>query len=552
MLFTRDPASQRRLEEMSSALISEGGFPLPTRTVDTIQWILAGPVERKERKGGRFSQVTTIKDRVEITLRLTDAPGGLGRADRIGLTERNELIKQLADSRGILYMFDPIREHTHGDAFQRTESLLGELFGVLSEEPDFDGKLPHHLAVCVTKLDDPRVFKTAQDLDLLIPDHNSKWGFPRVHEADSRRPVPGARPDQQVRGRRGGAAVVRAVLPPGADQLLRYLGGRLHGEQAHQAFRPPRHRERLPDRVRRALGPRPGAPDQRGRAGPVDHPAAGPAVVSCPMTSSKITAIAQWALEGKQPDGEDYRILACSTGDLNRAHFADALSRFQLGELSDLPQVSVSYARHGAEPGLSYLALAIHWYAIEGQRYANEVSHRDNQGRPTAYTSYFCLPYRRLAEAAVNYRAIHEALSALTLTVADGPPREVPIAIPTSRTPAADDFAVRVAPLLLTGRPVCVLGAEGTSMLERLEFIDAVMGLLPYGLPVPDDRGHLDQGLQPQPPVPAVLQQRPARGRARPPGDVGQGSRPDPDPRRGGGRVLRLAAGQHRTAGPVG
>lgn len=199
------------------------------------------------------------------------------------------------------------------------------------------------------------------------------------------------------------------------------------------------------------------------------------------MTSSKIVAIAQWALEGKQPDGEDYRILACSTGDLTRAHFADALSRFQPGELRDLPQVSVSYARHGAEPGLSYLALAIHWYATEGQRYASGVSHRDNQGRPTAYTSYFCLPYRRLAEAAVSYRAIHEALSALTLTVADGPPAEVPIAIATSRTPAADDFAVRVAPLLLTGQPVCVLGAEGTTMAERLEFIDAVMGLLPYG-----------------------------------------------------------------------
>ena len=40
---------------------------------------------------------------------------------------------------------------------------------------------------------------------------------------------------------------------------------------------------------------------------------------------------------------------------------------------------------------------------------------------------------------------------------------------------------MRVAPLLLTGRPVCVLGAEGTSHLERLEFIDTVMGLLPYG-----------------------------------------------------------------------
>jgi hypothetical protein len=184
VLFTRDPASGRTLDEMSSALISEGGFPLPTRTVDTIRWILGGTRERTERKG-RFGGETKIKDRVEITLRLTDAPGGLGQADRIGLTERNELIKQLADSRGILYMFDPIREFTHGDSFQRTDSLLSELMGVVSEEPGFDGRLQHSLAVCVTKLDDPRVFGTAQDLGMLIPDDSNRWGFPRVHETDA-------------------------------------------------------------------------------------------------------------------------------------------------------------------------------------------------------------------------------------------------------------------------------------------------------------------------------------------------------------------------------
>ena len=184
VLFTRDPASQRQLDDMSSALISEGGFPLPTRTVDTMQWILGGTIERTERKG-RFGAETKTRDRVEITLRLTDAPGELGRADRIGLTERNELIKELADSRAILYMFDPIREFTHGDSFQRADSLLTELMGVVSQEPGFGGKLPHRLAVCVTKLDDPRVFKSAQDLGMLIPDDNSKWGFPGVHETDA-------------------------------------------------------------------------------------------------------------------------------------------------------------------------------------------------------------------------------------------------------------------------------------------------------------------------------------------------------------------------------
>jgi len=203
--------------------------------------------------------------------------------------------------------------------------------------------------------------------------------------------------------------------------------------------------------------------------------------VNSPMTSSTVPVIAQWALEGKQPDGEDYRILACSTGDLTRRHFADALGRFQLGELNTLPQVSVSYARLATQPGPGYVALAIHWYATEDQRHADGVSQRDNQGRPTAYTSYFCMPYRRLADAAAGYLAMHEALSSVTLGVADGPPIQVPIATPRSRIPAPGDLAVRVAPLLLTGRPVCVLGAEGASMLERLEFIDTVMELLPYG-----------------------------------------------------------------------
>lgn len=184
VLFTRDQASQRALDEMSSALISEGGFPLPTRTVDKVRWILSGTTERTERKG-RFGGEVTVKDPVEITLRLTDAPGGLGRTDQIGLTERNELMKELADSRAILYMFDPIREFTVGDTFERADSLLTELLGAVSQEPGFNRKLPHYLAVCVTKLDDPRVFRTAHDLGLLVPDDNSKWGFPRVDETDA-------------------------------------------------------------------------------------------------------------------------------------------------------------------------------------------------------------------------------------------------------------------------------------------------------------------------------------------------------------------------------
>ena len=45
-----------------------------------------------------------------------------------------------------------------------------------------------------------------------------------------------------------------------------------------------------------------------------------------------------------------------------------------------------------------------------------------------------------------------------------------------------DELAARTAALLLTGNPVCILDADRVSLTDRLEFIDSVMSLLPYGM----------------------------------------------------------------------
>ena len=175
-------------------------------------------------------------------------------------------------------------------------------------------------------------------------------------------------------------------------------------------------------------------------------------------------------------------VIACSHGDLSRANFADALGRFTLGQLAALPQASVSYLQPATRsPGGGYLALAIHWFAASGQRYADGVGQVDNQGRVTTFTSYFCAPYASLAPHGTTYLDMYRAFSAVTLPVRDGPPREVPVTPATRPIPGIDALAMRVAPLLLTGAPVCVLGADETSLEERLRFIDTVMGLLPYG-----------------------------------------------------------------------
>jgi hypothetical protein len=192
------------------------------------------------------------------------------------------------------------------------------------------------------------------------------------------------------------------------------------------------------------------------------------------MTGVVTVVDVQWALYGKAVGPAEDRVLACSTGDLTMVNFADAISRFQLGTLHSLPQVSVSYAQTG-QSGRNYLALAIHKPADRGQVAL------DDDGRPITYTSYFCLPYAPLADAGVTYRAMHDALRSLWLPTANGPPLRVSVASPSWQPPAIDHLAMRVAALLLTGRSVCVLRAQDVPVADRLGFVDAVMTLLPYG-----------------------------------------------------------------------
>jgi hypothetical protein len=184
-LWSRDKASREALVEMDVALNSKGEFPFATQRIDNFDWILDGRVERTER-AGRLGGTKKVSERVEVTLKLTDPSGELYRPDQMGQQARQELVEHVSRSRGILYMFDPIREYARGDAYENTANMLMEVNAELADDPEFDGRLPHHVAVCVTKLDEPRVFRTAQSLRLLAPDPHHPLGFPMVHGTDAR------------------------------------------------------------------------------------------------------------------------------------------------------------------------------------------------------------------------------------------------------------------------------------------------------------------------------------------------------------------------------
>jgi hypothetical protein len=184
-----------------------------------------------------------------------------------------------------------------------------------------------------------------------------------------------------------------------------------------------------------------------------------------------ITIDAQWAQHGSLQGHEPPHLIACSTGELRARNFEDALGRFSPDAGKEAAQVSVSYLTPAGLPTAGYLALAIH-------RRANPAG----DGRAAGCTSYFCLPYAPLAMEAITYQAMHQALDLIRLPERDGPPVRVAISPSTPAISATDGRAMQAAALLLTNRPVCVVGADNTPMTERLAFIDTVMSLLPYGL----------------------------------------------------------------------
>jgi hypothetical protein len=192
------------------------------------------------------------------------------------------------------------------------------------------------------------------------------------------------------------------------------------------------------------------------------------------MTSGTISVTAEWARRGKTADDSGYRLLGCSDGKLSSQNFEAAIGRYLPGTLEILPQVSVSYLARADQPGGSYLALAIHEFAPGGQF---DAAHRE-----IAFIRYFCVPYEQLAADAVSYRAMYEAFNPLSLPAGGGPPQQVTLTPIPPRVPVDNYQTLQVAALLLTGRPVCVLGADRTSMQDRLRFIDTVMSLLPYGM----------------------------------------------------------------------
>lgn len=181
-----DSASRDQLVAWTTALADGHIFPAATpMSVERYRWLLVGPVWRTVPR--RWLGTKRVRETVKVELALADASGELSHPDQSRHGPREDLIDTLANSRGIVLLFDPITEAARGDAFLYLYSVLAELAQRMVGMREFhDGFLPHYVAVCISKFDDLRVLTTAERLNLIESDPDDSYGFPRIADEDAR------------------------------------------------------------------------------------------------------------------------------------------------------------------------------------------------------------------------------------------------------------------------------------------------------------------------------------------------------------------------------
>ena len=205
---------------------------------------------------------------------------------------------------------------------------------------------------------------------------------------------------------------------------------------------------------------------------------------------------AEWAVWGKRAADIGYRVLACSEGSLKPRDFAYIIGRYAPGRPDLLPQYTVAWVR-GPDGGTEHIAVAIHDHApgipsrLKAPGQATGSWRPDGRheafGRESIIVRLFCFRYADLAEYGMSYAEMVDAVRDQALV--PGQATRAPLVVqlrgdsPPPRPPAGvRELAENIAALLLTTRPVGILGADEVPAADRLAFIDLVVSLLPFGL----------------------------------------------------------------------
>lgn len=201
-IFGADDTSTDFLVESNSRLTNEHRFPDGTVAVNSYSWTMnMTKVVQEERT--RFGQTTPqVTEFSQFNVDMRDAPGRFFESTPVTLqggsrldlgdgssqdegNDPEDMLDYLAGCEGILLLIDPVREREKGDAhefFQGTVLRIAQRRMALMPP---GSKLPHYVAVCITKFDDPEVYRFARMNGFRTIDNDDPYMFPRVHSDDA-------------------------------------------------------------------------------------------------------------------------------------------------------------------------------------------------------------------------------------------------------------------------------------------------------------------------------------------------------------------------------
>ncbi len=183
-IFPVDDHSAMQLFEWSRALTDKRTFPEATQSIQPLSWVLQGRVRRAKRT---LLGMREYEAEARIGLTLADAPGERLHYSWIGTKERSDLIDDIARSDGIILLIDPARETETGDTYDFLYAVLAQVMQRVSLlAGDAAVRLPQHMAVCLTKFDDPFVYNEARRMGFVDYKGGRPGDSPRVSEGDAR------------------------------------------------------------------------------------------------------------------------------------------------------------------------------------------------------------------------------------------------------------------------------------------------------------------------------------------------------------------------------
>jgi hypothetical protein len=201
-IFGVDDTSTEFMVENNRMLTNEHRFPDATEQVGSYSWTMNMTTVVEPPKASRFRQAPPpVAVPTQFNIDLRDAPGGffasepiapvaqsrldLGDGAPAAAPDPTDMMDYLAGCEGLLLLIDPVRERRYGDAHEYFQGTLLRMAQRRLARMPPGAKLPHYVAVCITKFDHPEVYGFARMNGFRTYDENDDYLFPRVHSDDA-------------------------------------------------------------------------------------------------------------------------------------------------------------------------------------------------------------------------------------------------------------------------------------------------------------------------------------------------------------------------------